>query len=267
MKKIFFCFFASSLFIIASCSNDSDHQNNNSILPKTITSRDSDNISQDITTINYDGNKIVNLLAKSLKIDYSYEGDKIVTQRRYYLNGEKKSKYYEATYSYANDKLHKVSLSDHGREKEYVYTYNNDGTIKKQTYELGNKISLDKNGEEIFFVVDGNIVKSEYNWGGDQSDIVTTCIYEYDLKNNVFKNITGLNLLLDQADFLSEINIFSGNNVIRHKVSTIQGPLSNIQFEFYSNKMKYEYNKKGYPTKKITYDYTGRIINIIEYTY
>ena len=43
--------------------------------------------------------------------------------------------------------------------------------------------------------------------GGDKSDLVTTSVYEYDLNNNMFKNIRCLNLLLDQADFLNELNI------------------------------------------------------------
>lgn len=266
-KKLLFCL-SVFLLILNSCSKEDYDSSENTILPKTLTTIYPDYPDGNfVTKIIYDGNKIVSISNKSGRTDYTYDGDHILTEIKYNLTDGQKVKYTQ--YGYTNDSLKTVTTSLNGEETRYVYIYNNDGTIEKETYHLDNNKGKEskKTEQDILTFVNGNVVKSEFNSGGSGTDVITTSRYEYDTNNNAFKNITGLNLLLDQANFGTEISFSSANNIKRHIVFSIQAPSSNIEFEPYANTMKYEYNKKGYPTKKTTYDYAERIIEIVEYTY
>jgi YD repeat-containing protein len=266
-KKLLYCL-SVFLLILNSCSTENYDSSENTILPKTLITLYPDNPERNfVTKIIYEGNKIVSISNKSGRTDYTYDGDHILSEIKYNLTDGQKVKY--TKYGYTNDSLKTVTTSLNEKETKYVYIYNDDGTISKETYDLDSNTGKEskKTEQDILTFVNGNVVKSESNWGGSGTDVLTTSRYEYDTNNNAFKNITGLNLLLDQANFGTEISFSSANNLKRHIVFSSQGPSSNIEFEPYANTMKYEYNKRGYPTKKTTYDYAERITEIVEYTY
>lgn len=272
MKKILFYFLSVSLFILTSCSNDNsdNDQDTNSVLPKAIKFINETDLSKsDITTISYDGNKIVNVLSENEKIAYTYEGDKIVNEVKYYLENGKEKMYCNLLYTYENNRLKTVETVVYGEDIRYVYIYNSDGTVTIETYNLDKKSAkeLKKTENKVLTFINGNLSKSVSNWGDSYDDVVTTCRYDYDTNNSAFKNVLGLSLLLDQANFGSELNISCTNNIKKVNAYSRQGPSSDIQFEPHLNTMEYKYNKKGYPIKKTTTDYTGKIIEIIEYIY
>jgi hypothetical protein len=274
--KLLYYLIASIALIFASCTNDDNSDNNSLILPKTITYRHQDNTIYQTATFTYDGNKIVSISSEKSLIEFTYDGNQIVKEIQYSRYEGKETKYYEILYTYLNDKLETGVLTFGSQYqyngKKYMYSYNEDGTVKKETYDTD--IETGKQSEnystDILTFENGNLIKSVSNW--EDRPYITTCRYEYDVKNNAFKNILGLNLLLDLADFSSEFNFFSLNNINTFHVVTNLVPgtdpkLATIAFEPFGNTMNYEYNKKGYPTKRTTYDYKGDIKEIIEYTY
>jgi hypothetical protein len=265
MKKEFSCFLAALLLVLGSCSNDiQENSKENLILPKTIKHINDGKLSESlISTITYNENKIVSIKSKKERTDFTYENDKIVKQITYNIEGNKETKYTETAYSYLDGKLYTVDRFADDKKIKYVYIYNADGTIRKEIYNYDTGKELKSTTNEVFTLIDGNIIKSIYDHG--LVKIISTNFYQYDTKNNVFKNILGLNLLLDQVDFSSEINISSANNIKRHVIAMEHG--SEIASEPYANTLEYTYSSKDYPIKKITYDYTGKEIQIIEYTY
>lgn len=251
--------------LLNSCSNEENNNAANLVLPKTITYKDQNNKIYQTTAFTYDGNKMVSVSNKFVTIDFVYDGNRIVKETQYRDYGKS---CIEKSYSYSNDSLKTVTKLLNGKETRFLYINNGHGAIKKEVYDFDNKTGKESKSDEnmVLTVLNGNIVKSEYNWG-DGYNVISNSYYEYDTKNNVFKNVTGLNLLIDQFNFDDEMNLSSANNITRYKVHHIQNSKSTIVFEPSGNVMKYEYNSKGYPTKKTTYDYTGNIIEIIEYTY
>jgi hypothetical protein len=268
MKKKLLYFLLSSLLILNSCSSDIDNKSEPSVLLKTIKNVDLNDSSKSlISTIIYDGNKIVSIVNKTRKTVYDYDGNQIVKQVIYHLINGNEETYSEATYSYIDDKLHIVNLFEEGRKTKYIYTYNDNGTVEKEFYDTNDKTGKESKSDErkVLTVVNSNIVKSERNFGED-NDVTTTSRYDYDTNNNAFKNVLGFNLLLDYANFgYEKAYITSDNNLKRHVEFTIMG--QDLISEPYADTMQYEYNKKGYPTKKTTYDYKGDVTEIIEYTY
>ncbi|MEN2400806.1 hypothetical protein GKZ90_0013550 [Flavobacterium sp. MC2016-06] len=267
MKKEFVCFLSAFLFILSSCSNDiQENSKVNLILPKTIKYINIEKPSESlISAITYDGNKIVSIKDKKERTDFIYENNRIVKQIKYKLDGEKETKHKETSYNYLDNKLYIVETFVNYKKTKYIYKYIEDNTIRKEIYDFDNDTGKESISakNEIFTFINGNITKSVYDWG--YINLISNSFYQYDTNNNVFKNILGLNLLLDQADFGSEINISSANNMKRHVVAMEHGP--EIASEPYADNLEYVYNSKGYPIRKTTYDYAGRETEIIEYTY
>lgn len=249
-----------------SCSNEESEKKENVILPKTLKTTYPNNPSENfVTTIIYDGSKIMSIRNKNEKIDYLYEGNYIGVETKYnFVNGQE-VKYSETFYKYENDSLQTVTKQINDQKTKYIYTYNSDETITKETYTLDNETKKElKNSEKDVLTIDkGNLTNSVFNSGNQ--GIVSTSRYDYDTNNNAFKNVLGLNLLLDQAGFGTEKNISSGNNLKKYNISRNYVP--DIIFEPFSFTMKYEYNENGYPTKKTIYDYTGKVTAIVEYKY
>ncbi len=265
MKKIYFILL-SFLIILISCNSDVEKDfENKSILPKTLIYKKNESSYTSVINLVYDGNKILSVGNKNMRNEYLYDGDKIVKETKYNYESGKELKISESIFSYENDKLFAVDKIEYGQEFKYFYIYNEDGTITKGEYDLVNKAGKEfkKASNSILTIENGNLKKTVSNWGYD--DIITSSRYEYDTNTNPFKNILGFNLLLDEIYFGSELNLSSSNNLTRHVFVPINS--GGIIFEFYTNNMVYEYNKNGYPTKKTTYDYTGKAIDIIEYQY
>ncbi|KAF2082837.1 hypothetical protein [Flavobacterium sharifuzzamanii] len=267
-KKLLYCLLI-VLSVFNSCSNEELSPSENTILPKTLKTIYPNSPSENYdTNFIYDGNKIVCITNKNGKRDYEYDGNHIMKETVYSFYKGIETKDSETLFTYENDKLKTATKLVSDKATKYVYHYNDDGSINIETYNLYSDAEKEskKTEKEVITIVDGNIVKSEYN-SGDDYDVISIVKYEYDTSKNAFKNIMGLNLLLNQFSLDYETSLSSNNNMKRYYVNNIQGPLSNKIFEPHWLKMEYEYDKKGYPTKKTTYDYTEEIKEVNVYVY
>ncbi len=269
MQKKLLCCLSVFFLVFNSCSNEEYYPSENTILPKTLKTIYPNSPSENYdNNFVYEGNKIVSITNKYGKKDYEYDGNHIVRETVYSFYKGEETKSNETLYVYENDRLKTVTKFAYGTATKYAYSYNNDGSVNIETYKLDSDTGKEskKSEKEVITIVNGNIIKSEYNWGDDY-DVISIVKYEYDTNKNAFKNITGLNLLLDQFSLDYEPSLSSNNNMKRYYVNNIQGPTSNIVFEIHSFKMEYEYNKKGYPTRKVIYDYTEEIKQVNEFVY
>lgn len=265
MKKTL-CFFGALILTITSCStNDNDSGTaETAILPKTVKFSKPDYPSENTTsTIIYTGNKLVNITDKERRTDFTYEGNVIVKMIEYDVtNGDKEE---EESYSYTNGKLTSTLYARNFTSKypfgqykgRYTYTYNLDGTVKKETYSINAATGVESKDDysEIYTFQNGNLVKLVATDQSSGLSSVRTSLYEYDAKNNPLKNVLGYNLLIDTGDC-------SVNNLTKHSYSYSGNAAS------YSYKTVYEYNDKGYPTKATLYMQDGVAVSeIMEYSY
>ncbi|AXB56731.1 hypothetical protein [Flavobacterium fluviale] len=272
MKKIL-CLFGVLTLALASCSKDDDDNNSgngtNAILVKTVTvtypEYPSENSESGVT---YNGNKLVSVSGKDSRTDYTYEGNLIVKQIDYEIEDGKDSKSYEVSYRYTNGKLAESIYSENftsqypfGQYKgRSVYTYNPDGTVKRDSYSTDYNTGIETKSPYIALLtlVNGNITKSVVTYTTPSSHYVYTSEYEYDTKNTPLKNVLGYSLLLGEDES-------SSNNIVKRTKFSVYG--SEV-LEPYVNKTTYEYNANGYPTKKIEYREDGVTVEAItEYTY
>jgi hypothetical protein len=269
MRKKLLCCFSVVFMVFNSCSNEEYNPSENTSLPKTLKTIYPTSPEENYeTNFIYDGNKIVSISNKNGKREYEYDGNHIVRETVYSFDKGEETKSSETLFAYENDKLKTAAKFANGQAAKYTYSYNNDGSITKETYdlEIGTGKETKRTEKDVITIIAGNIVESEYKWGDDY-DVISIVKYEYDNNKNAFKNIMGLNLLLDQFSLDYEAGLSSNNNIKRYYVRNIQGPSSGIIFEPHWFNMEYEYNKKGYPIKKTTYDYAERIAEIIEFVY
>ncbi|TDO70015.1 hypothetical protein EV143_11292 [Flavobacterium chryseum] len=252
------------MLVITSCSNDenSSSSEDNSILPKTITYIYPylELGSNRVSTLNYDGNKIVSIDEGGSRIKFTYDGDFIVKQEHFMTNNEGTQAIdNEISYSYENGKM-KTRIFKEGITKEYpdgqyivkiVYTHNSNELISFVNYSINKDTKAEsKYSQGILTYKDGNLVKGQETTGSS----VSTRVYEYDAKNNPLKNITGFNLLLNET-------AFSNSNVI--KISRTETEFPN-PVTYLNNHI---YNDKNYPTKSTSLSSGGSIEYEIEYTY
>lgn len=265
MKKILSLFGAVTL-VLVSCSHDDDSQNGeNLMLPK---SRETTNPQypdeNENYILNWDGNKLVSEISEGEQTNYTYEGNLIVKCVTYDF-GDKEE---EESYHYKDGKLSYTSFAHNftaaypfGEYRgKYVYTYNADGTVTKETYYTNAETGEDKLSpyKEVMTFQNGNIIKIVAGDTTSPSNSIRTSIYEYDSKNNVFKNALGYNLLLE---------VYNSNNEIRHTYSyaNADGTVSNSKT--YSNVRTYEYNAEGFPIKETYYNQDNTVSEITNYTY
>lgn len=269
MDKSYFYFLIIFLTTIVSCTTDNgiDQTENRLMLPKTLIVNYGYSDS-DVISFTYEGNKIKSILSKSQKNEYVYSGNKIVLETKYKIVNNQDIKLSETSFSYVNNKLYSISTieNENVKERKYIFLYNDDGTIKKEDYYFDDPSGkvLQSDSNDVLTFDKGNLIKSVYDWGNNR-DVITSSRYEYDTKNNAFKNVLGFNKLLYDLDLLYELNVFSANNITKHVNSPIKS--GTIIFEPYANTMIYDYDKNGYPTKRTTYDFMGEKIQELEYRY
>ncbi|MEP6805338.1 MAG: hypothetical protein ABI892_12500, partial [Flavobacterium sp.] len=170
MEKKLLCCLSVVFLVFNSCSSEEYNPSENTILPKTLkTIYPTSPLENYDTNFIYDGNKILSITNKNNKRDYEYDGNHIVKETVYSLYMGKETKYSEANYSYETDKLKSVKKFANGQAAKYTYNYNNDGSITKETYDLDIDTGEEskKSGKEVITIVNGNIVKAEYNSGED----------------------------------------------------------------------------------------------------
>lgn len=266
MKK-FLCLFSAFALTAVSCSKDDEKSNSaSSSLPKTIELTNPAFPSENkISTITYDGNKIVSISNVFSKTDFTYNGNHIIKKVDYYIIEGQEVKSGETAYTYLNGKLETVTGSKNGQVFRQVYTYNVDGTVKKESYSTDKTTGIESkdNDAELFTLENGNLTKHV----STADNFTTTDVYGYDTKNNVFKNVIGFVLLLDQeiTPSLGQEIYSSINNVKKRTNSLVQNDKLIYGPVVYPTEC--DYNSNDYPTKKITHNEDGSVKEIFNYTY
>jgi len=253
MKKIL-CFFGALALILSSCS--SDENRTDAVLPKTVSYKYSDSPGDnDFSTITYDGNKILSAsYTASDKEVYTYTGDFITKIEDFAQEGNISSKN-EITYQDGKVKID--VLTEIAPTVTYiskrVYTYNTNGTISFVNYSVDPTTKEEtKKSDGVLTYINGNLIKKIETF--DSYSYTKT--YQYDAKNNPFKNVLGFNLLIDHETSASL------NNVT--KLTTLYKYGEDITTNIFNS--VYQYNEKGYPTKQTQTD-SSQDDEITEYTY
>lgn len=211
MKNLFYILIT-ILFATVSCTQGDDVVSKSAsdslvssdlVLPKKISTTYVGNIGQIVNTYTYNGNKISESVYQnsgaSDKTIYTYTSDLIT---------KKTSNNTYTDFTYENGKLKIATIygltPSNGQlviisKNKNVYTYNSNGTISKQTYNVDINTGveyLDNNGTSILTLSNGNVVKHAFQSTSNSSSSTATYTYEYDLKNNPFKNVLGYNELI-----------------------------------------------------------------------
>lgn len=269
MKKLL-PFFGALALLLTSCSSDDNNDDANdatsSIKPSKIAYSYANSDSDYSLDIKYDGNKLISQTTDDGEVyKFTYTGD-VITKVEYF-NADKQLEYtteyvytggkLTSTTEKANNEVLKKAASTYGKTK---YTYNADGTITaKRFYEYQDGTEEEQGSVIKITIKDSNYSKAETNFSGN---LQYTTTYEYDSKNNPFKNITGFNLLIDwQTDA-------SRNNVTKQTRVTAQvlGKTSvsdNTQVSTYS----YTYDSNNFPTESKFTDNKGTQTQSVKYTY
>lgn len=208
---------------------------------------------QYVDKITYNGNKIVSQNnADGFIINYTYTGDLITKIEAFEYKGKP---YFTQHYTYVNGKIDTSTFTMHSNfyhKTEIKYTHNADGTVSYNNFTTlpsGEKQPNARGGKYTFN--NGNLIKEESLYEGRE----TVITYEYDTKNNVFRNVLGFNLLLDRITC-------SVNNVTKltSKFSDIESMTTTYVYKYDSDDFPKEeiktdvYETSTY-TKKISYRY------------
>jgi YD repeat-containing protein len=246
MKKLLYLFTA-SLLVVTSCSKDDDdsYDSPSSILPKKITFTESDgtSYSEDIV---YNGNKIVSITeADGSQRKFTYNGNQIVKIEEFDKDGLSEG---PTECGYTNGLMTSyVEKYDDLYNHKTKYIHNNDGTVSYEQF----KINISTGVEEKYGQTgkltfkDGNLIKAERTY--DKYNSVE--VYEYDTKNSPFKNVLGLNLLIDE-------DVSSVNNVVKETSTSQSG--SNIYTDVTT--YSYTYDANNYPIEKVVHFSSGTSI-------
>jgi hypothetical protein len=216
---------------LQSCSSESNTDNSSSneiVLLKKVTT--GTNGSQ---TFSYEGDKLVAISTlvngESTSIKNSYTGGLITKIQAFDKNNQ--ASYY-ITYNYTNGKLTQTkdytSSSPTSLTVTTDFIYNPDGSVTLNM--KGNGIDYTN---KCYFDNYGNLIKYEENIGSK-----STTFFEYDKKNNPFKNVRGFNPFIFGPS--GGLWSMSTNNVTKN-YSTWTGQ-TYTQFESI-----YQYNSQDYP--------------------
>jgi hypothetical protein len=186
---------------------------------------------------------------KTVKTVYTYTGN-LITRKTI-------GKTYIVDYNYENGKL-KNSVNQYYFESggqlylqtksKFLYTYNPDGTILKQLYNIDPTTGVETKDKfhSIISLLNGAIVKQIFPSSTLNSTGNATYTYEFDNKNNPYKNVLGFNeLILDNVyKFPSPtINNLTKSTLVTTETFLPSGPI-NSYTEIYSH--QYGYNDFGF---------------------
>jgi hypothetical protein len=237
MKKLIYTILASSFLL--SCSTDSSNEDSNNssnsgIVPKTISEGNY------LITYTYNGNKAVGYTTNTG--DYgtaTYNGDNIINWSDFSTNNES----YIVNSTYSNNVLISQSINTNYTNPPYTenctFIYNSDGSVTVNITKTTSTgiISQFKN---IYFYTSGNLIKKEQYYV--VNSIMTLSYitnYTYDNKNNVYKNITGINLLKGDSAIGG-----GDNNVTGYERTDATGNIVETQ------QVTYTYNSQNYPLSR-----------------
>lgn len=252
-----------ALLTVSCSSDDSSSSEDKSILPKTISYTYPDFPQDNVqVSLQYSGNKIVSSTNGDSKTVFTYDGDKIIKQEQFLADSNGKvTKNSEALYSYENGKLQTRILKEDFNsvypDGQYIdktiYKHISSTVIEYAMYDVNPDTKAEtKRFSGILTYKDGNIAKEDQTSGL----VTSTRTYDYDKKNNPFKNVLGFDLLLN------EISLYSKNNVVKTSVSRQETTVpSNYLTEII-------YNENQYPLKYTSFTGDGKSIEYqIEFTY
>ncbi len=242
------------MLTLISCSKD-DTTTDATINKKPIT-RTKDGT---VYSYTYDGNKIIQCIDNNAdhyikKWVYTYTGDLITKEDIYTNNVLQKS--YEHTYE--NNKIATSIVKDYSTSSIYqsksVYTYNTDTTVDRQIYSYGTNTWV-KSRSVKYTILNGHITIEKILGTTDGSPSYTT-VFEYDTKNNVFKNVLGFDKLIYKTDNERDDTKFNTiNNITKYYSTPSYGELN----------FTFNYDTDGYPISKTWYN--GNSISTETYTY
>ncbi|MBF4519190.1 hypothetical protein IRZ71_22795 [Flavobacterium sp. ANB] len=264
MKK-FLPFFGALALLLTSCSSDDNNDDATaSIKPSKIAYSYASSDSDYSLDIKYDGNKLISQTTDDGEVyKFTYTGD-VITKVEFFNTN--KQLQYTTEYVYtggkltsltekSNNEVLKKAVSTYSKTK---YTYNADGTITAQRFYVYQDGTEQEQGSVIKITIkDSNYSKAETSYN---SNLQYTTTYEYDSKNNPFKNITGFNLLIDWQTDASRNNVTKQTKVRPES----QGKTSaDTQVSTYS----YIYDSNNFPTEQKSFNGEGTLTQTAKYTY
>jgi hypothetical protein len=229
MKKLL-CLFSATLLVLTSCSSDDDTASAPTILLKKASYVSTgESFTTDFT---YSGNKLVSSVDNDgYKTTFTYSGD-LITK---IVDTDDKGVVDQTTeLTYTNGKLTTEVSLESGDDYKYKtkYVHNADGTISFEEFRVSVATGVEQEYGYIgkYTFKNGNLVKKEKSYYGTNSSET----YEYDAKNNPFKNVVGFNLLVNDEEGAYVNNIVK----ITYSNST----------DIYTN--TYKYNAESFPTEQ-----------------
>lgn len=261
MKKIIALLLVASTFVV-SCSKTDEavvDASSGILVKKMVTTRKSKSSGfTDTNTVDfiYNGNKIVSMNSTGSEVyksKFTYEGDlitKVEDLDDSGVQGRTITYAYNSSGNLKTSVLVFISIPNLQYIKEY--THNSDGTVSYVSTENDTKTnSVTTNGNGKLTYSNGNLIKIEYTSSSNSG--VLTYVYEYDTKNNPFKNITGYKKLLDHDELTSL------NNVVK-STESFSNPITSYVFPSI-----FTYNTSNFPTKEL--QESDSFNTTIEYTY
>ena len=187
------------------------------------------------TKFNYSNGKLVNLenIAEGRKTTITYNGDKPI-KFSLYVNG---SLYKEQLITYNGDKI--VSVADNQNQEKTEFYYTNDvlDLVTHSQFSGGNwsTTSTDK-----YFFSNSNLIK-KYRTTYYPSTSTIKIEYEYDTKNNPFKNLNKYLKMLLEYETVELGNLNNATSAKYYATVSSTTPDSNRNFVN-------TYNSSDYPT-------------------
>ena len=247
MKKLLYLFSA-SLLVLSSCSSDDD-TTATVLLKKASYVSTGESFTTDFT---YSGNKLVSWVDSfGDKKTFTYTGDLIT---KIVDTDDKGNVDYTTEFTYTNGKLTSEISLETGDDYKYKtkYVHNTDGTISFEEFRVAVATGKEEEYGDIgkYTFKNGNLVKKEKSYYGTNSSET----YEYDAKNNPFKNVVGFNLFVDDEEGAYV------NNIVKRTYSDSNST------DTYTNTYEYKYNAEGFPTEQKDF-YNGASDGTTTYTY
>jgi hypothetical protein len=205
---------------IISCSSDDDSATTNAKTIKKIEEKIYYNgqiDTQYFMNFNYNNGVLTSLSDNNYRLEFVYNGDKIIETKRYYNNQFTNSNFL----IYENSLLKTIILDD--QEEQTNFTYQN-GKLNSKSYSFLDNGAMTTYSSEIYQIVSNNIVQTIYQ--SQFSTIPWKRTFDFDAKNSMMKN---MNPYLKYIMDFETIDILSENNPIKSysydSVNSTQGTL------------------------------------------
>lgn len=255
MLKKFIALLSFALLFACSSSDDNSTTSNTSTIKK-ITETLYEDGPEPYTysfDFNYENGVLKNIQKENIKLEFIYEGDKIVKSNQY--SGTTLLESY--TISYEGNNIKTFLQDDNNEKTEYVFQ--ND-ILKSKTYYFSNDgIDWDPNEITNYIFTNGNVTEQRYSLlsGGMNTSKIT---YTYDGKNNPMRTMNKhLRYLLPLYGF----SLLNANNALT------QNFYDNLESTTPSQESRYEivYNSDNFPIeiKRIMGTNNLRSRTVIEY--